>query len=179
MEGVYSGIAYGKKEDENRGRFVIVGNEKHNTYPIFIFSENGYDWQKGMQKNTMSGINYELKDVIWTGKIFVAIGNSGTIYRSVNGKDWYVFDRQNIIKGEGASATHWFNYSKVSGYGDYIVAYSNTQGGRLVSTDGGVTWIEKGPMKYGDNEINLIDLIVINKGRGERDFTNPTIHWSK
>lgn len=50
MEGVYSGITYGKKEDENRGRFIIVGNEKHNTYPIFIFSENGYDWQKGIQK---------------------------------------------------------------------------------------------------------------------------------
>lgn len=179
MEGVYSGITYGKKEDENRGRFIIVGNEKHNTYPIFIFSENGYDWQKGIQKNTMSGINYELNDVTWTGKIFVAIGNSGTICTSTNGKIWYTHDRQNIIKDEGTSATHWFNYSKVSGYGDYIVAYSNTQGGRLVSTDGGVTWIEKGPMKYGDNEINLIDLIVINKGRGERDFTNPTIHWSK
>lgn len=130
-------------------------------------------------KNTMSGINYELNDVTWTGKIFVAIGNSGTICTSTNGKIWYTHDRQNIIKDEGTSATHWFNYSKVSGYGDYIVAYSNTQGGRLVSTDGGVTWIEKGPMKYGDNEINLIDLIVINKGRGERDFTNPTIHWSK
>ncbi|MCF6464226.1 hypothetical protein [Clostridium sp. Cult1] len=179
IEGVYSGITYGKKEDENRGRFIIVGNEKHNIYPIFIFSENGYDWQKGIQKNTMSGINYELNDVTWTGKIFVAIGNSGTIYTSTNGKDWYVFDRQDIIKDEGSSSTHWFNYSKVSGYGDYIVAYSNTQGGRLVSTDGGATWIEKGPIKYGNNEIKLIDLIVINKGQGEPDFSNPTIHWSK
>ena len=30
-----------------------------------------------------------------------------------------------------------------------------------------------------DNEINLIDLIVINKGKGEPNFSNPTVHWSK
>ncbi len=29
---------------------------------------------------------------------FVAVGNSGTIYTSSNGEDWYAFDRKILLK---------------------------------------------------------------------------------
>ncbi|HSH35420.1 kelch repeat-containing protein, partial [Schnuerera sp.] len=120
LEGIYNAISYGESNDSN-GVFVIVGNEENNSNPIFMYSENGVDWYKAIQQNSMMGINYELNDLVWTGKKFVAVGNSGTIYTSNDGKDWYVFDRKEIIKGEGAPLDYWFNYSKVSGYGDYII----------------------------------------------------------
>lgn len=179
MEGIYCGITFGNKKDWDKGRFVIVGYEKGKSYPIFIFSKDGIEWYKGNQINTMSGINYELNDVIWTGEKFVAVGNSGTIYTSSNGEDWYAFDRKDIIKDSKSTQDYWFNYSRVSGNGDYIIAFSSSQGGRLISTDGGKTWTEKEPIKVNDKVIKLKDIIVINKGDGGFDPKNYKIQWSK
>lgn len=179
MVGVYSGIAYGNKKNWDKGKFVIVGHEGSNSYPIFIYSEDGIDWYKGKQANSIDGINYELNDVTWTGEKFVAVGSSGTIYTSFDGESWYTVERKNIIKDIETPQDYWFNYSRVSGDGDFIIASSNTQSGRVISTDGGKTWFEKGPIKYQNQEVKLKDIIVINKGDGNFDPKNFDIQWSK
>lgn len=126
IKEIYCGITFGNRKEWDKGRFVIVGYEEPKGYPIFIYSEDGINWYKGKQINTMAGINYELNDVTWTGEKFVAVGNSGTIYTSYNGEDWYVYERNKIIKDTESSRNYWLNYSIVSGNGDYIIGSSNT-----------------------------------------------------
>lgn len=169
MYGTYNSIAYGN------GKFVIVGND--GSYPIYIYSYNGVNWHKGTQENSMHGINYELNDITWTGDKFVAVGNSGTIYTSVDGEIWLTVPRKDIRKTDNLMG--WGNYSMVSGFGDYIVAFSTFPNRRLVSTDGGESWTEKGPTIIEGNRVKLRDIIVINKGDGDSAPTNYSIIWSK
>ena len=179
MKGVYNAITYGKGEGGNNGRFVIVGNEQSTSYPIFIYSDDGINWLKGEQVNPISGINYKLNDVKWTGEIFVAIGDAGTIYSSIDGEKWYGFPRRDIIKDD--KLIGWGNYSNVSGKGNYIVAYSrNIDTSRsLVSTYGGRTWTEKNLVDANGIPMKLKDIIVVNKGNSSFGPENFKIQWSK
>ena len=54
---------------------------------IMTSTDEGYTW---VSRNSQTDKN--LRDVTWTGKLFVAVGNSGTIVSSPNGFNWTVND---------------------------------------------------------------------------------------
>jgi len=91
-----------------------------------LTSSNGSSWSV-----QVTGVADTLRDVIWNGSWFVAVGDNGTILTSGNGSTWT----------KQTSGTTRALYG-VAGNGERVVA-----GGRgiiLTSTDG-VTWTERDP----------------------------------
>ncbi|MCF6465639.1 hypothetical protein [Clostridium sp. Cult2] len=157
----FNGIIFGRKNKQDKGHFIIVGENRNN--PLILSSKDSINWKIFIDES----INGKLKDIIWTGDKFVAVGEN-IIYVSEDDADNGIKWNKINYNIEGNS------FNMVSSYKNYIIAYSDE--GVLFSKDGGSSWI---PKEVNDNFPELRDIIVINKNNNKPDFSNPIIHWSK
>jgi hypothetical protein len=96
----------------------------HHTAEFTVTADvQGSDWT-----NRMSGLPHALRDVIWDGDAFVAVGDGGTVMTSADGITWAA-----IESGTGA------DLNAVAFYGLDIFAVGD--GIILHSTDHGTNWI--------------------------------------
>jgi hypothetical protein len=113
----YYGTAYGS------GKFIAVGGSS--TEYVIMSSSDGISW---ITREIKTG--YPLKDIIWTGNMFVAVGYKGTILTSDDGVVW-------IARMSGTTddlfgvAWNGSRYVAVGGY------YPN---GVIFESDDGITW---------------------------------------
>lgn len=161
------GIAYGY------GVFVAVGGGAQPNTSYILTSSNGVDWtsQKVPTTNTLFGISPAYGNgVCWADKLFVAVGDRGTIITSVDGVNWVLRDsgtaaalravvfHQGIIVGGDAgtvlrsygpsdalsfppSALTSFNIRGLASSGSDLVAVGNySTTGRLQVSTDGLTW---------------------------------------
>ncbi|SDL59632.1 pilus assembly PilX N-terminal domain-containing protein [Halarsenatibacter silvermanii] len=147
-------VAYGK--DDKIDRFVAVGYEGK-TGEIY-YSDNGEDWHLA----TDTGWGWEIEAVTWTGKRFVAVGHSGHIATSTDGKVW--------DESERVTVPYTRKLTNVTGDGDFVIAssqdpYYEGVGTINVSFDGGINWDGYDGSVYGDIP-DFKDIISVGKGSG-------------
>jgi photosystem II stability/assembly factor-like uncharacterized protein len=107
---------YSKLVVVGEGDFVAVSVNKTDTI-----------WQK-----TGSATPYDLRSVVWTGSIFMAVGQRGTIRTSTNGINW-------ISQSSGTS------YDLYSIYWDGSRAIAAGDSGTMITSSDGVSWSD--PLK--------------------------------
>ncbi len=98
----------------------------HHTAEFTVTADvQGSDWT-----NRMSGLPHALRDVIWDGVAFIAVGDGGTVLTSADGITWAA-----IESGTGADLNAVAFYgSDIFAVGDEII---------LHSTDHGTSWTVK------------------------------------
>jgi hypothetical protein len=96
---------------------------------VVDFRVNEFVWT-----SRVSGLPYVLRDVVWSGNVFIAVGERGAILTSADGISW-------IEKESGTDA----DLSAVAADGSNVVAvgFKPATGVILQSTDHGVSWSVK------------------------------------
>ena len=113
-----------------------------------------------------SGLPVPLRDVIWTGTYFVAVGDAGAVYTSTNGATW-----------TNRATTITQNLTKVNYTGSKVFASGET-GVVIRSTDGGVTW--------GNNELGGLSIsgsypiqsLTVGPNRAIVTVANTKYYWT-
>jgi hypothetical protein len=120
------------------GRFVAVGNGG-----VAIYSDD---------LNTflplVMGVSANLSDIQWGNGVFIAVGATGTILRSTDGK--------NFAPITGPDATSYMNAVETDGAGKWMAvgATSGAAGVIWTSTDDGLTWAAASGANAGDKILN-------------------------
>ena len=140
--------------------------QNHNSWGEIYYSDDGKDW------SSITLASWEYKAVTWTGEKFVAVGDSGQIAISNNGKDWNEPDRVTV--------PYTRNLSNVAGDGNLVIAssedpFNHESGTMIVSTDGGETWEGYDGSEY-DNIPKFKEIISVGTG-GSNDLS--FISWEQ
>lgn len=106
---------------------------------IIFKSTDGLKWTKG---KTIS--DYDLNDIVWTGKEFIVVGDYGFIMSSTDGENW--------VKMESGTSKA---LKKVLSNGKVLVAYGDSA---IVSSTDGCNWVAKEFTMY-------IDSMALNNGK--------------
>ena len=120
------------------GSFVAVGTGAFANTSLLLTSTNGLDWVYRTIPTTNALLGVVAADGVdgrgWADKLYVAVGERGTILTSISGEDW-------VVRDSGTTAT----LRTVAFNGRLVAAGDN--GTVLVSSDG-VAWSPAAPTSF-------------------------------
>lgn len=159
--GKITGIAYNDK------KFVAIGKASNGEEVIIVSSSDGIKWTQHELKNK----SYTSGNIIWNGKMFVALGGSPVqIYSSEDGEVWKEFSTQCLSD---------YHNSVVWDGTKFITLVSGMSNLSYVSQDS-VNWSENNvwlPYGYISN-IHYLSNTLIATGQGRIATSNDGSTWS-
>jgi hypothetical protein len=108
----------------------LAGIAASGTTNVVVGNDNAIYWyEPGSNWTLVAGLTGDFTDVIYTGSLFVAIGDSGVIYTSSNGKAWTV--RTSVV----TTKLNGIAYNSVSS--EYVIV---GEGNTILKSADAITW---------------------------------------